>query len=83
MLYPAATDSIACCADSASGARPRLVWRITPVALITGLSDGVWRTRSKLLADGTPGPSLACAVIIKSVDAQTRAKTGINELLRD
>ena len=29
------------------------------------------------------GPSLACAVIVKTVDAQTRAKTGINELLRD
>ena len=37
----------------------------------------------KVLADGSAGPSLACAVIIKSVDAQTRAKTGINELLRD
>ena len=37
----------------------------------------------KELADGSPGPSLACAVIIKSVDAQTRAKTAINELLRD
>ena len=37
----------------------------------------------KPLADGSPGPSLACAVIIKSVDAQTRAKTAINELLRD
>ncbi|MCC6926591.1 2,3,4,5-tetrahydropyridine-2,6-dicarboxylate N-succinyltransferase [Novosphingobium sp.] len=37
----------------------------------------------KPLPDGTPGPSLACAVIIKQVDAQTRAKTGINELLRD
>ena len=37
----------------------------------------------KVLADGSPGPSLACAVIIKSVDAQTRAKTAINELLRD
>jgi 2,3,4,5-tetrahydropyridine-2-carboxylate N-succinyltransferase len=37
----------------------------------------------KPLADGSPSPSLACAVIIKSVDAQTRAKTGINELLRD
>jgi 2,3,4,5-tetrahydropyridine-2-carboxylate N-succinyltransferase len=37
----------------------------------------------KPLADGSPGPSLACAVIIKQVDAQTRAKTGINELLRD
>lgn len=29
------------------------------------------------------GPSLACAVIVKTVDAQTRAKTGVNELLRD
>jgi 2,3,4,5-tetrahydropyridine-2-carboxylate N-succinyltransferase len=29
------------------------------------------------------GPQLACAVIVKRVDAQTRAKTSINELLRD
>ncbi|TMJ20204.1 MAG: 2,3,4,5-tetrahydropyridine-2,6-dicarboxylate N-succinyltransferase [Alphaproteobacteria bacterium] len=29
------------------------------------------------------GPGLACAVIVKRVDAQTRWKTGINELLRD
>ena len=29
------------------------------------------------------GPSLYCAVIIKEVDAKTRAKTSINELLRD
>ncbi|WP_186401460.1 2,3,4,5-tetrahydropyridine-2,6-dicarboxylate N-succinyltransferase [Sphingopyxis sp. P1IMeth2] len=37
----------------------------------------------KPLPDGTPGPSLYCAVIVKRVDSQTRAKTGINELLRD
>jgi len=37
----------------------------------------------KPLPDGTPGPSLYCAVIVKRVDTQTRAKTGINELLRD
>jgi 2,3,4,5-tetrahydropyridine-2-carboxylate N-succinyltransferase len=30
-----------------------------------------------------PGPGLYCAVIVKTVDAQTRSKTGINELLRD
>jgi 2,3,4,5-tetrahydropyridine-2-carboxylate N-succinyltransferase len=36
----------------------------------------------KPLPDGTQGPSLYCAVIVKTVDAQTRAKTGINELLR-
>ena len=35
------------------------------------------------LADGSPGPSLACAVIVKTVDARTRSKTSINELLRD
>jgi len=37
----------------------------------------------KPLPDGTPGPSLYCAVIVKRVDAQTRSKTGINDLLRD
>ncbi|MFN6953195.1 MAG: 2,3,4,5-tetrahydropyridine-2,6-dicarboxylate N-succinyltransferase [Acetobacteraceae bacterium] len=37
----------------------------------------------KPLPDGTPGPSLYCAVIVKRVDAQTRAKTAINDLLRD
>ena len=37
----------------------------------------------KPLPDSSPGPGLACAVIVKRVDAQTRAKTAINELLRD
>jgi 2,3,4,5-tetrahydropyridine-2,6-dicarboxylate N-succinyltransferase len=37
----------------------------------------------KPLPDGSPGPSLACAVIVKRVDERTRAKTSINELLRD
>lgn len=35
------------------------------------------------LPDPNGGPSLACAVIVKTVDERTRAKTGINELLRD
>ena len=35
------------------------------------------------LPDGRPGPSLYCAVIVKRVDAKTRAKTSINELLRN
>ena len=35
------------------------------------------------LPDGSPGPSLACAVIVKRVDERTRAKTSVNELLRD
>ena len=37
----------------------------------------------KALPDGSPGPNLSCAVIVKRVDAQTRAKTAINDLLRD
>ena len=37
----------------------------------------------KPLADGSPGPSLYCAAIVKTVDEKTRAKTSINELLRD
>ena len=35
------------------------------------------------LPDGSPGPALSCAVIVKRVDEQTRAKTSINDLLRD
>jgi 2,3,4,5-tetrahydropyridine-2-carboxylate N-succinyltransferase len=37
----------------------------------------------KPLKNGAPGPGLYCAVIVKRVDGQTRAKTSINELLRD
>ena len=37
----------------------------------------------KPLPNGEPGPSLYCAVIVKRVDEKTRAKTSINELLRD
>jgi 2,3,4,5-tetrahydropyridine-2-carboxylate N-succinyltransferase len=37
----------------------------------------------KPLADGTPGPGLYCAVIVKRVDEKTRSKTSINDLLRD
>ncbi len=37
----------------------------------------------KPFPNGEPGPSLYCAVIVKTVDEQTRSKTGINELLRD
>jgi len=35
------------------------------------------------LPDPHGGPSLSCAVIVKTVDAQTRSKTSINDLLRD
>ena len=37
----------------------------------------------KPLPDGSVGPSLYCAVIVKRVDERTRSKTSINDLLRD
>ena len=37
----------------------------------------------KPLSDGSPGPNLYCAVIVKTVDERTRSKTSINELLRN
>ncbi len=37
----------------------------------------------KPLPDGSPGPGLYCAVIVKRVDERTRSKVSINELLRD
>ncbi|MEY4238592.1 MAG: 2,3,4,5-tetrahydropyridine-2,6-dicarboxylate N-succinyltransferase [Pseudomonadota bacterium] len=54
------------------------IGRVPPYAVVVpGSMPG------KPLPDGSPGPSLYCAVIVKTVDAQTRAKTAINELLRD
>jgi 2,3,4,5-tetrahydropyridine-2,6-dicarboxylate N-succinyltransferase len=54
------------------------VGRVPPYSVVVaGALQG------KNLPDGSPGPSLACAVIVKRVDAGTRAKTSINELLRD
>ncbi len=38
---------------------------------------------TKTLPDGSPAPSLACAVIVKQVDERTRSKTSVNDLLRD
>ncbi len=61
--------------DRASG--KVLYGRIPPYSVVVpGTLPG------KPLADGSPGPGLACAVIVKTVDAGTRAKTAINELLR-
>ena len=39
--------------------------------------------REPSMANGNPAPNLYCAVIVKKVDEKTRAKTSINELLRD
>ena len=53
------------------------IGRVPPYAvLVPGALPG------GTLPNGMPGPSLYCAVIVKTVDARTRAKTSINELLR-
>ena len=52
--------------------------KVPPYAVVVPGSTG-----GKPTANGAEGPGLYCAVIVKTVDAQTRAKTGINELLRD
>jgi 2,3,4,5-tetrahydropyridine-2-carboxylate N-succinyltransferase len=54
------------------------VGRVPPYSVVVSGS-----LPGKSLPNGSPGPSLYCAVIVKTVDAQTRAKTAINELLRD
>ena len=62
--------------DRASG--ERFMGRVPPYSVVvSGSMPG------KPLPDGSPGPSLYCAVIVKRVDERTRAKTSINELLRD
>lgn len=38
--------------------------------------------QGKKMKDGSVGPSLYCAVIVKTVDEKTRSKTSINDLLR-
>jgi 2,3,4,5-tetrahydropyridine-2-carboxylate N-succinyltransferase len=54
------------------------IGKVPPYAVVvSGTMPG------KPLPDGSAGPGLYCAVIVKTVDAQTRSKTGINELLRD
>ncbi len=55
-----------------------LYGRVPPYSVVvSGAMPG------KPLPNGEPGPSLYCAVIVKRVDQKTRAKTSINELLRD
>jgi 2,3,4,5-tetrahydropyridine-2-carboxylate N-succinyltransferase len=52
--------------------------RVPPYSVVVSGS-----TPGGTLPDGKPGPNLYCAVIVKRVDEKTRAKTAINELLRD
>jgi len=53
------------------------IGHVPPYSVVSGSSPG------KTLPDGTMGPSLYCAVIVKTVDERTRSKTSINDLLRD
>jgi 2,3,4,5-tetrahydropyridine-2-carboxylate N-succinyltransferase len=62
--------------DRATGERH--FGRVPPYSVVvSGTMPG------KPLPNGEPGPNLYCAVIVKRVDEKTRAKTSINELLRD
>ena len=62
--------------DRATG--EKFMGRVPPYSVVvSGSMPG------KPLPDGSPGPSLYCAVIVKRVDEKTRSKTSINELLRD
>jgi 2,3,4,5-tetrahydropyridine-2,6-dicarboxylate N-succinyltransferase len=54
------------------------IGRVPPYSVVVPGTIG-----GKSLPDGTQGPSLYCAVIVKQVDERTRAKTSVNELLRD
>jgi 2,3,4,5-tetrahydropyridine-2-carboxylate N-succinyltransferase len=54
------------------------IGRVPPYSVVVSGS-----TPGGMLPDGKPGPNLYCAVIVKRVDEKTRAKTAINELLRD
>ncbi|MGD9785340.1 MAG: 2,3,4,5-tetrahydropyridine-2,6-dicarboxylate N-succinyltransferase [Hyphomicrobiaceae bacterium] len=62
--------------DRATG--ERFVGRVPPYSVVVSGS-----LPGKPLPDGSPGPNLYCAVIVKRVDEKTRSKTSINELLRD
>ena len=62
--------------DRATG--ERFMGRVPPYSVVVSGS-----LPGKPLPDGSPGPSLYCAVIVKRVDEKTRSKTSINELLRD
>ena len=52
--------------------------KVPPYSVIVPGSNPV-----KKLSDGSEGPGLYCAVIVKRVDERTRSKTSINDLLRD
>ena len=55
--------------------------RDQPACFMMGQAAGTAAVQS--MKNGQPGPSTACAVIMKRVDERTRSKTSINELLRD
>ena len=56
------------------------IGRVPPYAVVV---PGAMPGKVDPAGSAAPSPSLYCAVIVKTVDAQTRSKTGINELLRD
>ena len=72
-VYPAAACS-ASIAASGSGARPKFVWMITPVALMTGCKEWVlWSAKRRAISSSTPAtgtsPRRAAAVMARSLSA--------------
>jgi len=69
-----------------SAPRPKIVDRDTGETFVGEVPEYAVvgpHVAAKPLKNGQPGPATACAVIVKRVDERTRAKTSINELLRD
>ena len=84
-VYPTATRRIASVASRLRGARPRLVWMITPVALMRGVGRGFHREAARSITPSTRsskgGGSLPWAIWLRASSRHLRARstTGCRE----
>ncbi len=65
------------------GASTKIIDRDTGKIIMGEVPEGSVVVPGALPSKKPGGPSLYCAVIIKTVDEKTRSKTSLNELLRD
>ena len=65
------------------GASTKIIHRETGEIIMGEVPEGSVVVPGALPSKKPGGPSLYCAVIIKTVDEKTRSKTSLNELLRD
>ena len=65
------------------GASTKIIDRNTGKIIMGEVPEGSVVVPGALPSKKPGGPSLYCAVIIKTVDEKTRSKTSLNELLRD